>query len=595
MGRLAAGLAPCDWAPVGVSAVSLSRRLLKAAGGWLPLTAELYQRWDDAEPTGGYRLPRLEEKLPSWVQAVERALERSGLVEVRSGRGPLPGAPIGLTQPAVPRRILVFGYLPWWLEHAVALGLLLRAQGHQVELAYLPARRWNVDPSRFDRRRQAAYLKSLLGPLQPLLGLRPLTGGGDRLDSAMRQSIDGQSRLDVQYSLQREDLDWEGEPEAKELLHFRRRRNLRLAGAALRLLRQEHYDSVVIPNGSILEFGALYRVVRHLGGRTVTYEFGEQREHLWLAQDAEVMRLPTEALWRERGGVALTSAELRQLRDLYAARRHGRTGDRFGRSWQAGISQGAQVVRERLGLRPDRPMALLCTNVVGDSLALDRQVFTRGMADWLVTTARHFARSDQAQLVVRVHPGEMLGAGHPSVEIVRGALPQLPQQVILVPPESEINTYDLIELAQVGLVYTTTVGMEMAMFGVPAVVCGDTHYRGKGFTDDPASLGEYLDTLTRRLQEPPGRQLPEAQVELAWRYAHRFFFEYPFAFPWHLLHFWQDLEERPLEEVVASEPTAYYARALRALAGEQVDWRWAAIRTEAGQALGPVAEGQADR
>jgi len=560
--------------------MSLSHKLLKAVGGWLPLTAELYQRWDGAEPTGGYRLPRLEEKLPAWVRAAQRAVDRTGPHKARAGRQPQQGASAGLMQPADVRRVLVFGYLPWWLEHAVALGLLLRAQGHWVDLAYLPARRWHVEPSRFDLRRQAAYLASLLGPLQPLLRLRPLTGGGARLEPTLRASLDAQSRLDVQYTLQREDLDWGGDQAARELLHLRRRRNLRLAGAALRLLRQARYDAVVIPNGSILEFGALYRVVRHLDGRAVTYEFGEQREHLWLAQDAEVMRLPTDALWRERGGVPLTPGELQRLQDLYAARRHGRTGDRFGRSWQPGVSQGAQAARQRLGLRADRPMALLCTNVVGDSLALDRQVFTRGMADWLVTTARHFARSDQYQLVVRVHPGEMLGAGHPSVEIVRGALPQLPPQVILVPPESEINTYDLLELAQVGLVYTTTVGMEMAMFGVPAIVCGDTHYRGKGFTDDPTTLGEYLDTLTRRLQEPPGRQLPERQVELAWRYAYRFFFEYPFAFPWHLLHFWRDLEEWPLEDLAASELPAEYARTLRALAGEPVDWRRAPMAQE---------------
>jgi hypothetical protein len=215
----------------------------------------------------------------------------------------------------------------------------------------------------------------------------------------------------------------------------------------------------------------------------------------------------------------------------------------------------------------------LCTNVVGDSLALDRQVFTQGMADWLSATARHFARSGEAQLVVRVHPGEMLGAGHPSVDIVRSALPQLPTQVALVPPESEINTYDLLELAHVGLVYTTTVGLEMAMFGVPAIVSGAAHYRGRGFTDDPASLGEYFDRLTRRLQEPPGRQLPQDQVELAWRYAYRFFFEYPFAFPWHLLHFWEDLAAHPLEAVVESAPGPDLQRTLRALVGEPVDWR----------------------
>ncbi len=569
--------------------MSAGRTLLKAVLGRLPQFAEQYQRHfaDRKAPTGGYRLPHLERHLPDWVQSVQQAVAEGsagpfdehddGSQPLGAGRddrrlGKHDDGPHSPGEwPA--RRVLIFGYLPWWLEHAIALGLLMRSQGHRVELAYLPFRRWDTDPSRFDLRRQAAYLTDLLAPLRSLVPIVRLEGRGERLDPALQQAVTAQSRLDVQYSLQREDIEWEADHRARALLRLRQRRNRRVVSAALRLLRRGRYDSIIIPNGSILEFGALYRTACHLGRTVVTYEFGEQRGHLWLAQDAEVMRLPTDALWDARGMLPLAEAESRRLEELYAARREGRRGSRFGRSWQSGVSQGAQVARERLGLDPARPVALLCTNVVGDSLALDRQVFTQGMADWLSTTARHFARSPEAQLVVRVHPGEMLGAGHPSVDIVRDALPQLPPQVVLVPPESEINTYDLLELAHVGLVYTTTVGMEMAMFGVPAIVCGATHYRGKGFTDDPASLGEYLDTLTRRLQEPLGRRLPQDQIELAWRYAYRFFFEYPFAFPWHLLSFWDDMAAQPLEKLVASELPADLQRTLRAMAGEAIAWR----------------------
>ena len=47
--------------------------------------------------------------------------------------------------------------------------------------------------------------------------------------------------------------------------------------------------------------------------------------------------------------------------------------------------------------------------------------------------------------------------------------------------------HDLVETAGLGLVYTTTVGLEMAMSGVPVIVIGQTHYRGKGFSLDPDS------------------------------------------------------------------------------------------------------------
>ena len=209
---------------------------------------------------------------------------------------------------------------------------------------------------------------------------------------------------------------------------------------------------------------------------------------------------------------------------------------------------------------------------MGDSLALNRQIFTDGMSDWLEHTVKYFAERSDAQLVVRVHPGELLGAGHPSIEIVRGSLPEMPEHVIVVPPESEINTYDLIELAHLGLVYTTTTGLEMALSGVPVITAGQTHYRSKGFTDDPLSLEEYLNLIGSRLGEPLGRRLEENQVNLAWRYAHRFFFEYPFRFPWHLLQFWDDIASHPLEEVIQSTGVKPFLETLSAFTGEPIDW-----------------------
>jgi capsule polysaccharide export protein KpsC/LpsZ len=194
------------------------------------------------------------------------------------------------------------------------------------------------------------------------------------------------------------------------------------------------------------------------------------------------------------------------------------------------------------------------------------------MADWLAQVVRHLAQSPAVQLIIRVHPGELLGAGHPSIEIVQAELPQLPPHVIVVPPESKVNTYDLIGLAQVGMVYTSTVGLEMAMSGLPVIVAGQTHYRGKGFTVDPSTLPAFFAAVDSILHTPRERAVVKAQVELAQRYAYRYFFEYPFRFPWHLLTLWEDLAARPFEEVVRDEGLNPYRRTLDALTGQPIDW-----------------------
>jgi hypothetical protein len=531
------------------------RTALKRTLGSLPGMAELYQAIaaQGRPPAAGYSLDRLQAALPGWQQAVDHAGSHARV---------LPG-----------RRLLVFGALSWWIEYSVALALLLSAAGHCVDLAYVAHRRWMDPTDDFDLRRQQAYLARLLGRLQPRIRLHDLSRPGLlRIPSTLESSLQSLDRIDVQYTRQRETLDLGSESEDRALLILRRHRNRAVAAGLVNLLRDGAYDAVVIPNGSILEFGAAYRTARHLGVRAVTYEFGEQRERMWLAQDDEVMRQDTSALWAARGDVPLPESERQAITELYGARRGGQLWANFGRQWQSAPSQGALAARQSLGLDPNRPIALLCTNVVGDSLALGRQVFTDGMADWLAATVRWFGGHPETQLVVRVHPGELLGAGHPSAEIVRQELPDLPAHVVVVRPESPVNTYDLMELAHLGLVYTTTVGMEMAMAGIPVLTAGATHYRGRGFTEDPASMPAYLDALQRRLAEPLGRRLPPEAVDLAWRYAYRFFFEYPFRFPWHLVRFWDDIAARPFDAVLSPEAWPEYAPTIRALAGEPVDW-----------------------
>lgn len=525
--------------------------VLKDVMAQVPGAAVGYQRWiaRGRHPSAGYDLDRLASVVPAWASVLKTV------------------------QPSTEgQRVLVMGSLRWWLEYAAALGVLLRTQNHRVDLTTLPYRRWMEPVSRFDAQRMSVLIQDTLAPLAPWVGWVDLSEGGvSELPGELEEHMRIQSRIDVQYTLQREDVDWDG-VEGKALYDLRLSRNRQAARAALALFEHDRYDVVVIPNGSILEFGALYRVARYSGTRSVTFEFGEQRERMWLAQDAEVMRLDTSALWKERGDIPLTQVEDDAIRSLYNARRGAKLWKNFSRKWQASESAGAREVRKSLGLDPERPLALLCTNVVGDSLALDRQVFTEGMEDWLTRTVQYFKDRADVQLVVRVHPGELLGAGHPSVDIVTQALPELPDHVVVVPPESTINTYDLIEIAHVGLVYTTTVGMEMAMTGLPVVVAGATHYRGKGFTHDPETLQDYYDTLEMLLAADVDHQLPQARVDLAWRYAYRFFFDYPFAFPWHLISFWEDLEERSLTKVVLENGSSVYERTLQALVGAPIRW-----------------------
>lgn len=534
---------------------SQGRAMLKGILGAIPGTAELSQRliYRDRQPTAGYSLENLASALPQWIDEAQEARAAS---TGKSGK-----------------RILVVGFLRWWLEYAAGLGLMMYGLGHSAELAYVPYRDWLSETPEFDARRQAALIERTLSPAAHVLRTHNLASAPRiELPEGLRQGIEDLTLIDVQYSRQRETLYLEnGECDA-DLYDLRLERNLAAARKFYALHARQPYQQVIIPNGSIFEFGSVFRTARFLGVPVTTFEFGEQRERVWLAQDQEVMLQDTRLLWEQRGGQPLTEEEERAIQDLYTARMGGRLWKNFGRQWQPSEQKGGRAVREELGLDSERPVVLLCTNVVGDSLALGRQLFTDGMVDWLALSTTFFAQHPGVQLVVRVHPGELRSVGDPSVDIIQRTLPDLPENIHVVPPDAPVNTYDLIHEADLGMVYTTTVGMEMAMAGVPVIVGARTHYRGKGFTMDPDTREQFISLLEQFAEGGAQFSVAEEQVELAWRYAYRFFFEFALPFPWHIIGFMKDIKERPISHVFSEEGRREYSRAARAFSGEPLQY-----------------------
>jgi hypothetical protein len=368
------------------------------------------------------------------------------------------------------------------------------------------------------------------------------------------------------YRLQVEDFDRES-----SLFRLRQKRNGFALLRALRLLSEACPDTVLVPNGLVTELAVFYQAARYLGLNAVTYEFNDQREQIWLAQNDIVMHQNTDGLWAARGAQPLSDVERMRIAEFEDARSHARKYGKGTRFWQDVAPVGAELLRQSLGLDA-RPVVLLATNVLGDSLTLGRHVFATSMAEWIEKTVHYFAKRPDVQLVVRVHPGERLVKGLSMIDVIERALPVRPANIRVVGPLEQINTYDLMEIAGLGLVYTTTVGMEMAMRWVPVVVAGNTHYRGRGFTFDPLSWEQYYQNLEEVLVDIPGNRLSSQQVETAWNYAYRFFFEFPLEFPWRLMHLWKDIEVWSLSRVLSEEGEARFGQTFGYLAGEPRRW-----------------------
>jgi hypothetical protein len=190
------------------------------------------------------------------------------------------------------------------------------------------------------------------------------------------------------------------------------------------------------------------------------------------------------------------------------------------------------------------------------------------MSEWIVETVRWFCRRPDWQLVVRCHPGELeMPSAEPVEGLIASHFPDLPENIKVVRPGDDVNTYALMQLTDLGLVYVTTTGLEMAARGIPVITTGKSHYCGKGFTTDPQTPAAYFEELG--IATGKKERLSNRQMELARCYIYVYNHQVSKPFPWGVTTLADDLKKWPIEHMMSEECPELFAKTFDYLAGHQ--------------------------
>jgi hypothetical protein len=176
----------------------------------------------------------------------------------------------------------------------------------------------------------------------------------------------------------------------------------------------------------------------------------------------------------------------------------------------------------------DSTSAMFTNLIWDDSLAFDSDELP-GYFEWVDTTIEHFANQPEQGLIIKTHPAEEVhGTNERIGDYVRAEHSPLPDNILLLDPDTDRDTYAIASEVDTGIVYNSTVGLEMAYLETPVVVAGVTHYRDHGFTFDANSESEYLDLLSSH----ESLSMTDEMTQRAERYAHLIFIKKQIDFPY---------------------------------------------------------------
>ncbi|OUJ18087.1 Glycosyl/glycerophosphate transferase involved in teichoic acid biosynthesis TagF/TagB/EpsJ/RodC [Methanonatronarchaeum thermophilum] len=180
----------------------------------------------------------------------------------------------------------------------------------------------------------------------------------------------------------------------------------------------------------------------------------------------------------------ISSEENKWVKEHYKNRSEGKTGTDYTK--YASNSKKIESDKTKIGL---------FTNLMWDgSLSAENIVFDSPFK-WLETTIDYFSKSNSKKLIIKTHPAEKIRGTKEDVLSWISNRYDLSNEkysnISVLEPDTDVNPYSLIETLDAGIVYNSTIGLEMAFNEVPVIVVGDTHYRGLGFTYDPNDIKEY--------------------------------------------------------------------------------------------------------
>ena len=148
---------------------------------------------------------------------------------------------------------------------------------------------------------------------------------------------------------------------------------------------------------------------------------------------------------------------------------------------------------------------LVPLNISWDGAALNLKGAFSTTREWIGALMSWLERSPGITLCIRQHPRERLGFARSNDDLgafVAG-FTHLAGRVRFIGAEAAVNTYDLLEQAQVVLPHSSTFGIEAAFSGKPVVVATDCYYSDLGFVRRGLDPETYFRAVEEALQTPP--------------------------------------------------------------------------------------------
>jgi hypothetical protein len=197
-------------------------------------------------------------------------------------------------------------------------------------------------------------------------------------------------------------------------------------------------------------------------------------------------------------------------------------------------SQESEKVFDELGLSRERQTLIAYPSSYDEYVCIAGQLKALGFAypdrpqpfadqeTWLRELVLWVSKRSDLQLIVRMHPRMGVGHRHSTISSdyrkLKEAFATLPPNVVVLWPESKVSSYTIAEFADAALISWSSMGLELARFGVPIVAA----FQRVGLMpiSDFIAFDEKTDKYFAAVEAAVDQRTTLAQISEAFRWTH---------------------------------------------------------------------------
>lgn len=137
---------------------------------------------------------------------------------------------------------------------------------------------------------------------------------------------------------------------------------------------------------------------------------------------------------------------------------------------------------------------LLACNVIGDSSLLNRETIFRSHKDFIKQTVDYFKLHPDLKLIIRAHPAEEWVKSKVTVKLgeFSRSITQGINNILVIDSSEKVNTFSLLPVIDYGLVWLSSIGVDLVVRGIPVIAAAKPKYSELGIVEEPESISEFF-------------------------------------------------------------------------------------------------------